>query len=107
MTPRCWARVSRNKDLIPVRILRCCSLLLLLCALSANSLMAAATSKHKPPSTRTKKKSSGHKPIHIGPTRAQRMKAAFIASADLRPMAVQLLENRSPQAYAGVEKYAD
>ena len=31
---------------------------------------------------------------------------AFIASADLKPMARQLLEERSPQAYAGVEKYA-
>ncbi len=31
---------------------------------------------------------------------------AFAASADLRPMAQQLLENRTPQAYAGVEAYA-
>jgi peptidoglycan lytic transglycosylase len=31
---------------------------------------------------------------------------AFVASADLRPMAQQLLENRTPQAYAGVEAYA-
>lgn len=34
------------------------------------------------------------------------IKRAFVASADLRPMAQQLLENRSPQAYAGVEAYA-
>src|SRR5205085_11829221 len=31
---------------------------------------------------------------------------AFVASADLRPMAQQLLQNRTPQAYAGVEAYA-
>ncbi|HEY6272344.1 MAG TPA: transglycosylase SLT domain-containing protein [Terriglobales bacterium] len=31
---------------------------------------------------------------------------AFVASADLKPMARQLLEERTPQAYAGVESYA-
>jgi soluble lytic murein transglycosylase len=31
---------------------------------------------------------------------------AFVASADLKPMAQQLLQNRTPQAYAGVEAYA-
>ncbi len=34
------------------------------------------------------------------------MQRAFVASADLKPMAMQLLENRSPAAYAGVEAYA-
>lgn len=34
------------------------------------------------------------------------IKRAFVASADLRPMAQQLLENRTPQAYQGVEAYA-
>ena len=34
------------------------------------------------------------------------MNRAFKASADLRPMAQQLLENRTPQAYAGVEAFA-
>jgi soluble lytic murein transglycosylase len=34
------------------------------------------------------------------------MKQAFVASASLRPMAQQLLQERSPQAYAGVEAYA-
>ena len=31
---------------------------------------------------------------------------AFVASADLKPMAQQLLENRTPQAYAAVQAYA-
>jgi soluble lytic murein transglycosylase len=31
---------------------------------------------------------------------------AFVASTDLKPMAQQLLENRTPQAYAAVEAYA-
>jgi soluble lytic murein transglycosylase len=34
------------------------------------------------------------------------MHEAFAASANLRPMAQQLIENRSPAAYAGVESYA-
>lgn len=34
------------------------------------------------------------------------MARVFHASKDLRPMAQQLLENRTPPAYAGVEKYA-
>ncbi len=34
------------------------------------------------------------------------MRQAFVASTTLRPMAQQLLENRSPAAYAGVEAYA-
>jgi soluble lytic murein transglycosylase len=34
------------------------------------------------------------------------MHAAFVASTDLRPMAQQLLQNRVPAAYSGVEAYA-
>jgi soluble lytic murein transglycosylase len=34
------------------------------------------------------------------------MRQAFVASASLRPMAQQLLQDRSLQAYAGVESYA-
>jgi soluble lytic murein transglycosylase len=38
--------------------------------------------------------------------RVKRMRQAFMASASLRPMAQQLLQNRTPPAYAGVEAYA-
>ncbi|MEO6119205.1 MAG: transglycosylase SLT domain-containing protein [Terriglobales bacterium] len=38
--------------------------------------------------------------------RAKRMQQAFVASADLRPMATQLLTTRSRSAFAGVESYA-
>jgi len=38
--------------------------------------------------------------------RLHRMHRAFVASADLKPMAQQLLENRTSAAYAGVEEYA-
>jgi len=38
--------------------------------------------------------------------RVRRVKRAFVASANLRPMAQQLLQDRTPAAYAGVEAYA-
>ena len=34
------------------------------------------------------------------------MHAAFVASTSLKPMARQLLQDRTPAAYAGVEAYA-
>jgi soluble lytic murein transglycosylase len=34
------------------------------------------------------------------------MHQAFVASATLKPMALQLLQNRTPAAYSGVEVYA-
>lgn len=34
------------------------------------------------------------------------MRQAFVASSTLKPMALQLLQNRTPAAYAGVEAYA-
>jgi soluble lytic murein transglycosylase len=44
---------------------------------------------------------------HSHPTpRSRRMHAAFIASTNLKPMAQQLLQDRNPAAYAGVEAYA-
>ncbi len=38
--------------------------------------------------------------------RVRRMRQAFVASTSLRPMAEQLVQDRSPAAYAGVEKFA-
>src|SRR5580765_734776 len=38
--------------------------------------------------------------------RLSRMHQAFVASASLKPMARQLLQDRTPAAYAGVESYA-
>ena len=38
--------------------------------------------------------------------RLQRMHEAFVSSAALKPMARQLLQDRSPAAYAGVDAYA-
>lgn len=38
--------------------------------------------------------------------RVRRIRRAFVASSDLRPMARQLLQDRTPAGYAGVEAYA-
>jgi soluble lytic murein transglycosylase len=56
------------------------------------------------PTSPTKKTRARKK--HVSRIRVRRVKRAFVASADLKPMARQLLQDRSPAAYAGVEKYA-
>ncbi len=38
--------------------------------------------------------------------RSHKLKQAFVASSQLRPMAQQLAQNRTPAAYAGVANYA-
>src|SRR5260370_16699255 len=53
-----------------------------------------------------KRKSKGKRSAAIA-ARVRRMSQAFVASADLRPMAEQLLENRTAAAYAGVQKFAE
>lgn len=65
---------------------------------------ASSTAKHKPSHTTRKKKKAAKR--HVNPIRVRRVKRAFVASADLKPMARQLLQDRSAAAYAGVEKYA-
>ncbi|MGA2992481.1 MAG: hypothetical protein ABSD88_18590, partial [Candidatus Korobacteraceae bacterium] len=42
----------------------------------------------------------------VSPARVRRMTRAFVASTTLKPMAHQLIEARTPSAYAGVENYA-
>src|SRR6516162_736257 len=70
----------------------------------------AKKTAHK--STTTKKKSSSSRNAAarrrkrpISP-RVRRIRQAFVASATLRPMAQQLIADRTPTAYAGVEAYA-
>src|ERR1019366_8703889 len=70
---------------------------------------ASSTSAHKSTKPASKKSTSAH---HHAPrkkvtsARAHSMKRTFVASSDLRPMARQLVEFRTPAAYAGVETYA-
>ena len=69
---------------------------------------AAAPSTQKSPPTKkvAKKPTKGVKRRKAPSPRVRRVKRAFVASASLRPMAQQLLADRNPVAYAGVEKYA-
>ena len=72
---------------------------------------AAQSSSKKVQSSKTqpaKKKSGKVAARHRSrPTpRSRRMHAAFVASTSLKPMARQLLQDRTPAAYAGVEAYA-
>jgi soluble lytic murein transglycosylase len=72
-----------------------------------------ATPAHKSPA---QKPASGTATHHSATTTARkrrpisprvaRMRQAFVASASLRPMAQQLLQDRTPAAYNGVEAYA-
>lgn len=57
------------------------------------------TPKKSHPSSKSKRRK------RVSP-RVRRVKQAFVASASLRPMAQQLLQDRTPAAYAGVETYA-
>jgi len=65
----------------------------------------AAPKKKATASTSTRKTSSKKKRKTISP-RVRRVRQAFVASASLRPMAQQLLQDRTATAYAGVEAYA-
>ena len=76
--------------------------------LSAEPPVAARSSTKKPQSTAKKKsvkKPSAKKRKRSSP-RLRRMHQAFVASSSLKPMARQLLQDRTPAAYAGVESYA-
>ncbi len=59
---------------------------------------SSTTPKKKPHTTVAKKTRSS--------PRLKRIRLAFVASASLKPMARQLLQDRSASAYAGVESYA-
>jgi soluble lytic murein transglycosylase len=63
---------------------------------------AKGTSARKKPVAST---AAGKKRRPVSP-RVRRVRQAFVASASLRPMAQQLLQDRTPTAYAGVEAYA-
>jgi soluble lytic murein transglycosylase len=65
-----------------------------------SSATKPGTKKPVPQKTSQKKR---RKPIS---PRVRKVRQAFAASANLRPMAQQLLQDRTPVAYAGVEAYA-
>ncbi|MBZ5657820.1 MAG: transglycosylase SLT domain-containing protein [Acidobacteriia bacterium] len=65
---------------------------------AAQAAPPARKAAHPAPTKKKKRK-------RVSP-RVRRVKQAFVASASLRPMAQQLLQDRTPAAYAGVEAYA-
>ena len=85
-----------------------------LCAQDSGSSTTSSTHKktttstHKSTTTAHKKTASTHSHHRktVTAARAHKMKRVFVASSDLRPMARQLVEFRTPAAYTGVENYA-
>jgi len=75
---------------------------------TAASSSTASTSKKKPskPTSAKKKPARASSKSRRSSPRFRRMHQAFIASTTLKPMAQQLLQNRTPTAYAGVEAFA-
>ncbi len=71
-----------------------------------NTTARNTTARKKPAaSTSTRTNTTRKKRKTISP-RVRRVRRAFVASASLRPMAQQLLQDRTPTAYAGVEAYS-
>lgn len=77
-------------------------ILTLVLATGASNVWSAPQASSK--STSSRKKTS--RKLTAKARKIQHIHKAFIASADLKPMAQQLLQFRSAQAYAGVEAYA-
>ncbi len=69
---------------------------------------ASSASTHKSSKSGGKKSASAHHAPRkkVTAARAHSLKRTFVASSDLRPMAQQLVQFRTPAAYAGVETYA-
>jgi soluble lytic murein transglycosylase len=74
-------------------------------AASKNTTSKPPSAKHTPAKKKSTTATSGKKHKTVSP-RVRRVRQAFVASASLRPMAQQLLQDRTPTAYAGVEAYA-
>jgi soluble lytic murein transglycosylase len=64
------------------------------------------TPANKPAASAAKRHYANTQKPHTVSPRVRRMRQAFVASASLRPMAQQLLQDRSLPAYAGVQAYA-
>jgi soluble lytic murein transglycosylase len=69
---------------------------------SAQSKTSGSAASNKKPGAATAR---ARRKRPISP-RVRRIREAFVASASLRPMAQQLIQDRSPAAYSGVESYA-
>lgn len=70
------------------------------------ALSAPAEAAKPSASAARRKKAAHHVAGAVRSARVARIKQAFVASTELRPMAQQLATLRTPAAYEGVEKYA-
>ncbi len=65
-----------------------------------------STSTKKPRRTKPRKPARSTRRSRRNTLRFRKMHQAFVGSTTLKPMALQLLQNRVPAAYAGVEAFA-
>jgi soluble lytic murein transglycosylase len=70
-----------------------------------SSTKSKAAAKSKAAKKRSSKSVASKRKKKMTP-RVRRIRRAFVASSSLRPMARQLLQDRTPAGYAGVEAYA-
>jgi soluble lytic murein transglycosylase len=86
-------------------------------AFATTDSSGTTSSSHKKKTTSSSSKSSASKGkktaskshksrAKVSAARAAHLQRSFVASSDLRPMARQLIQFRTPAAYAGVEHYA-
>jgi soluble lytic murein transglycosylase len=114
MTVQSWAPIFGD-NLITVafprlQLVLVVILAVLCCDAPAFVPLVSAKSSTKTTQSATKKKSTKktvRKKRKRSSPRLRRMNKAFAASASLKPMARQLLQDRTPAAYAGVTAYAE
>ncbi|MFI5072973.1 MAG: tol-pal system YbgF family protein [Terriglobales bacterium] len=73
---------------------------------SAQSSSSSSAQARGKKTQSSKKKTLAHGRKSRNSPRLRRMRLAFVASSSLKPMARQLLQDRTPAAYAGVEGFA-
>jgi soluble lytic murein transglycosylase len=74
-------------------------------AKTSSKTSSKAPAASKPAASAAKRRPVAARKRAVSP-RVRRMRQAFVASTSLRPMAQQLLQDRSQPAYAGVDAYA-
>jgi soluble lytic murein transglycosylase len=68
--------------------------------------LTQSSAQQTPPITKKKKSVAAASKRKRSSPRLRRLHQAFVASASLKPMAQQLIQDRTPVAYAGVQAYA-
>jgi soluble lytic murein transglycosylase len=80
---------------------------LIIClSLASVQAQTSDSTTHKRTAVKSKKKTVSKAKSQVTPAHKRKLQRAFVESADLRPMAKQLLEEHTLAAYAGVERYA-